>query len=121
MNKEDEIIDLLKKVLEKQDSFDRRLSSIEQKQDIFEQRIDSFEQKMDLFEEKQNFLTTMVQRLEHGQEHIQDDQRGDRKILMDLWQSRESVVAKVKWDFIWKTTAFNAVLLTIMYSLLHLS
>ena len=45
---------------------------------------------------------------------IHQDQREDRKMLMDIWKSRDKVTAQVTWDFIWKATAFNAVMLAFM-------
>ena len=47
-------------------------------------------------------------------ERIEDKQEIDRNMLQKIYHSRNQVTAKVTWDFIWKATAFNAVVLILV-------
>lgn len=51
-------------------------------------------------------------------DELRANQREDHKILMDIWESRDKVIARVTWDFVWKATAFNAILLAFMLIIL---
>ena len=44
------------------------------------------------------------ERLEHKIERIEDAATEDRKMLMDIWKTRNEVTAKLNWDFAWKFT-----------------
>ncbi len=52
---------------------------------------------------------------------LEDGQKEDHHLLMDIWKSREKVLAKVTWDFVWKATSFNAVLLVFMFLMLKVA
>ena len=51
-------------------------------------------------------------------DRLEDSQREDKSMIMDLWKSREKVIAQVTWDFMWKATAVNTVLLIMMFLVL---
>lgn len=44
-------------------------------------------------------------------DRLENNQREDHSLLMDIWKSRDKVQAQVTWDFIWKAVAINAIIL----------
>lgn len=59
-----------------------------------------------------------LDRLEHNFQRLEDHQEEDRKMLFEVWKSRENVVARFTWDFIWKAAGANFVILLLMYVIL---
>jgi predicted nuclease with TOPRIM domain len=80
------------------------------------------EQKMDflieLFQEFKKDVNNRLDRLEHNQERLEhnqqrleDKQEKTDDLVRDIWKSRDSVKAKVTFDFIWKAVAVNSLIL----------
>lgn len=42
---------------------------------------------------------------------IEENQREDHHMIMDIWKAREKVTARINFDFIWKAVAVNSVVL----------
>ncbi len=51
------------------------------------------------------------ERLEHNQERLEDKQEKTDDLVREIWKSRDSVRARVTFDFIWKAVAVNALVL----------
>lgn len=66
---------------------------------------------IDFFKEFKTDVNKRMDRLEHNQERLQDKQEKMDDLLRDVWKSKDLVVAKVTFDFIWKAVAVNAVVL----------
>lgn len=47
-------------------------------------------------------------------DRLEQDQFDMKKMLTEIWRSREKVIAQVTWDFIWKAAGVNAVVLLFM-------
>lgn len=54
------------------------------------------------------------QQIEKRLDRLEENQYHDRRMLMEIWESRDKVVAKVTWDFIWKSLSCNAIILIFM-------
>ena len=76
--------------------------------------------KFEQIEKSQERLEHNQERLEHNQERLEDKYEKSNDMLMDIWKSRDSVVAKVTWDFIWKATTVNTVILLYMLFVLKI-
>ncbi|MBT4936887.1 hypothetical protein HON22_03125 [Candidatus Peregrinibacteria bacterium] len=90
---------------------DKRFEQVDRR---FEQMDKRFEQIDKRFEQ----MDKKFEQMEHRQERLEDRQESDREMLQKIYHSRDKVVAQVTWNFLWKATAFNAVLLTLMISIL---
>ena len=69
------------------------------------------------FEQVDKRFEQIDKRFEQIHEEIYDlkqDRREDRQILMKVFESRDKVIAKITWDFIWKAAAVNAGILALM-------
>ena len=109
MKNEDLIIEMLKEMGESISTLNERITTMDERitavQTNLSDQIKEIAKRMD--------------RLEHRVERVEDGQRDDRKLLMDIWQHRDKVTAKVRWDFLWKATAFNGFLLVFMFFVLQ--
>lgn len=89
--------------------------------DILRQHDKRFEQIDKRFEQIDKRFEQMEKRFEqvdHRMERLEDKQEKDRDMLREIYHSRDKVVARVSWDFIWKATAFNAITLVFMLLIL---
>ena len=114
-------IDIDKKFEQVDKRFEQMDKKFEQIDKRFEQMDNRFEQMDNRFEQMDKRFEQIDKRFEqteHRQERLEDRQESDREMLQKIYHSRDKVVAQVTWNFLWKATAFNAVLLTLMISIL---
>ncbi len=81
-------------------------------------KIDIVIKLIENIEKQQDELRNEVKDIKFEIRDMKQDQREDRKMLMDIWKTREKVTARVTWDFVLKATTFNAILLVFMLFML---